>query len=91
MYLLDTAVLLDLRKARSGAADPKLAAWAGGVPREQLFVSMLTLAEIEAYAARAPGGEAGRPSADGSTHSWSPPSATICCRSTWPSRGGEGR
>lgn len=58
MYLLDTAVLLDLRKARSGAADPRLAAWAGGVPREQLFVSVLTLAEIEAHAARMPRGEA---------------------------------
>jgi len=58
MYLLDTAVLLDLRKARSGGADPNLAAWANGVAREQLFVSMLALAEIEALAARAPRGEA---------------------------------
>lgn len=58
MYLLDTSVLLDLRKVRSGAADPRLAAWAGGVPREQLFVSVLTLAEIEALVAGAPRGEA---------------------------------
>lgn len=57
MYLLDTAVLLDLRKARSGGADPNLAAWAGGVAREQLFVSTLALAEIEALAAQAPRGE----------------------------------
>ncbi|WP_313540090.1 PIN domain-containing protein [Sphingomonas sp.] len=57
MYLLDTAVLLDLRKARAGTADPRLAAWASGVPREQLFVSVLALAEIEAQAAKAPRGD----------------------------------
>ncbi|WP_333573940.1 PIN domain-containing protein [Sphingomonas sp.] len=57
MYLLDTPVLLDLRKARSGGGDPRLAAWAGGVPREQLFASALALAEIEALAANAPRGE----------------------------------
>ncbi|WP_084579241.1 PIN domain-containing protein [Sphingomonas azotifigens] len=57
MYLLDTPVLFELRKARSGGADPRVAAWAGDVPREQLFVSALALAEIEALAARAPRGE----------------------------------
>ncbi|WP_066721622.1 PIN domain-containing protein [Sphingomonas pituitosa] len=57
MYLLDTTVLLDLRKARGGEADPRLSAWAGGVPREQLFVSVLALAEVEALAARAPRGD----------------------------------
>ncbi|KTF70499.1 PIN domain-containing protein [Sphingomonas sp. HT-1] len=50
MYLLDTPVVLDLRKAKGGQGDPRLAAWAAGVPREQLFVSALTLAEIEALA-----------------------------------------
>lgn len=58
MYLIDTAVLLDLRTARSGGADPNLVAWAVGVPREQLFLSVLALTEIEALAARAPRGEA---------------------------------
>lgn len=57
MYLLDTPVLLDLRKARGGGADPRLTAWAGGAPREQLFLSVLALAEVEALAARAPRGE----------------------------------
>lgn len=57
MYLLDTPVLLDLRKARSAGADPNLTAWASGVAREQLFVSVLALAEIEAQAVRAPRGE----------------------------------
>lgn len=57
MYLLDTPVLLDLRHARAGGADPRLAAWAAGVPREQLFLSVLALAEIEARAARAPKGD----------------------------------
>lgn len=59
MYLLDTPVLLDLRKARAGGADPRLAAWAANAPREQLFVSALALAEVEARAARAPRGEDG--------------------------------
>lgn len=58
MYLLDTAVLLDLRRARGGGADPNLTAWANSVAREQLFVSALALAEIEALAARSPRGEA---------------------------------
>ncbi|WP_010545255.1 PIN domain-containing protein [Sphingomonas elodea] len=57
MYLLDTAVLLDLRKARSGGADQNLIAWADSVSREQLFVSTLALAEVEAMAARAPRGD----------------------------------
>lgn len=53
MYLLDTPVLLELRNAKAGRANPRLAAWAAGVPREQLFVSVLVLAEIEALAAAA--------------------------------------
>jgi hypothetical protein len=52
MYLLDTGVVLELRKARAGHADPGLAAWAAGVPRQKLFISALTLLEIETAAAR---------------------------------------
>ena len=52
MYLLDTGVVLELRKARAGQSDPGLAAWAGGVARQKLFISALNLLEIENAAAR---------------------------------------
>jgi len=52
MYLLDTALVLELRKARAGEADPGLAAWAGGLARHKLFISALNLLEIENAAAR---------------------------------------
>ncbi|HEX4737818.1 MAG TPA: PIN domain-containing protein [Allosphingosinicella sp.] len=52
MYLLDTPIILELRKARAGQADAGLAAWAAGVPRERLFLSALTLVELEGMATR---------------------------------------
>jgi len=52
MYLLDTPIVLELRKARAGDADPGLAGWAAGVARERLFVSAITLVELEAAAER---------------------------------------
>lgn len=52
MYLLDTGIVLELRKARAGPADAGLAAWATGIARPQLFISALTLLEIENAAAR---------------------------------------
>ena len=52
MYLLDTGVVLELRKARAGQSDPGLAAWAATVARQKLFISALTLLEIENAAAR---------------------------------------
>ena len=52
MYLLDTAIVLDLRKARAGQSDAGLAAWAGGIARQKLFISALNLLEIETAAAR---------------------------------------
>jgi predicted nucleic acid-binding protein len=52
MYLLDTGVVLELRKARAGQSDPGLAAWAGGIARQKLFISALNLLEIENAAAR---------------------------------------
>jgi predicted nucleic acid-binding protein len=52
MYLLDTGVVLELRKARAGQSDPGLAAWAAGVARQKLFISALNLLEIESAAAR---------------------------------------
>jgi predicted nucleic acid-binding protein len=52
MYLLDTGVVLELRKAKSGQSDPGLAAWAATVARQKLFISALNLLEIENAAAR---------------------------------------
>jgi toxin FitB len=52
MYLLDTGVVLELRKARAGQSDPGLAAWAATIARQKLFISALTLLEIEGAAAR---------------------------------------
>ena len=53
MHLLDTAIVFELRNAKAGATDPGLAAWASGVARTSLFISALTLLELEGAAARA--------------------------------------
>ena len=47
MYLLDTNVVSELRKVSSGRADKNLAAWAAGVPASGLFLSAITLLELE--------------------------------------------
>jgi len=53
MYLLDTGLLLDLREARGPRGDPELAAWADRVPAQQMFLSAVSLLELETAAARA--------------------------------------
>ena len=53
MYLLDTPIVFELRKARAGEAETGLATWATGVPRERLFLSAISLVEFEAAVARA--------------------------------------
>lgn len=45
MFLLDTNALSELR--RPERADPGLAAWAAGVAPQELFLSAITLFEIE--------------------------------------------
>jgi predicted nucleic acid-binding protein len=47
MYLLDTNVVSELRKARAGKADCNVAAWANSVPAASLFISAITVHEIE--------------------------------------------
>jgi hypothetical protein len=47
MYLLDTNVVSELRKARSGKADAKVIAWAGSVSASSLFLSVVTVLELE--------------------------------------------
>lgn len=53
MHLLDTEVVHALREAKSGRADAALTAWASGAARASLFVSALTLLELETAIARA--------------------------------------
>jgi predicted nucleic acid-binding protein len=53
MYLLDTGMLVDLREARRPESDPALASWAERVPAQQMFLSAVTLLELENAAARA--------------------------------------
>jgi toxin FitB len=47
MFVLDTNVVSELRKARSGKANPGVAAWAGGIPAALMFLSVISLHELE--------------------------------------------
>lgn len=47
MYLLDTNVVSELRKIRSGKADANVARWADGVDASDLFLSVVTVQELE--------------------------------------------
>ncbi len=47
MYLLDTNVVSELRKVQAGKADPNVARWAGSVDAAELFVSVITVQELE--------------------------------------------
>jgi toxin FitB len=47
MYLLDTNVVSELRKVRAGKANANVAAWAETVAAANLFISAITVHEIE--------------------------------------------
>jgi predicted nucleic acid-binding protein len=47
MYLLDTNVVSELRRATAGKADPRVVAWAASVPVASLFLSVVTVLELE--------------------------------------------
>ncbi|MCI0581828.1 MAG: type II toxin-antitoxin system VapC family toxin [Chloroflexi bacterium] len=47
MFLLDTNVVSELRKVRSGKAAAAVADWATEVPSAQMFVSVITIHELE--------------------------------------------
>jgi predicted nucleic acid-binding protein len=47
MFLLDTNVVFELRKARASKADPRVAAWAAAAPPVTLFLSVITVHELE--------------------------------------------
>ncbi|NTV10041.1 MAG: type II toxin-antitoxin system VapC family toxin [Zoogloea sp.] len=47
MYLLDTNVVSELRKAKTGKADQNVVAWASAVQSASLFLSAITILELE--------------------------------------------
>lgn len=47
MYLLDTNVVSELRKAKAGKADRNVTAWAASVPAAGLFLSAISILELE--------------------------------------------
>lgn len=47
MYLLDTNVISEIRKIQQGKADPHLSAWIKQTPVNQMYISALTLLELD--------------------------------------------
>lgn len=47
MFVIDTNVVSELRKAKAGKADRGVVAWASDVPPADLFVSVISILELE--------------------------------------------
>lgn len=47
MYVLDTNVVSEMRKVRSGKANAGVAEWAAQTPSAEMFVSAITIHELE--------------------------------------------
>jgi predicted nucleic acid-binding protein len=47
MFVLDTNVVSELRKVRAGKADPRVAFWADQVAASDLYLSVITIQELE--------------------------------------------
>lgn len=47
MFLLDTNVVSELRKVKSGSADANVGAWVNSVELQSLYVSAITIGELE--------------------------------------------
>lgn len=47
MFILDTNVVSELRKAKAGKADKNVTAWAASQPAVSLFLSAITILELE--------------------------------------------
>ena len=47
MFLLDTNVVSELRKAKAGRADTNVVAWADSASASGVFVSVITVQELE--------------------------------------------
>ena len=54
MYLLDTNVVSELRKAGVGRADPHVTSWAASVDAAALYISVITVMELEISAPATP-------------------------------------
>jgi predicted nucleic acid-binding protein len=48
MFVLDTNVVSELRKVRTGKADERVAEWADSVEAVNLYISAITVLELEA-------------------------------------------
>jgi len=53
MFLLDTNVISELRKARNGKANPRVVKWSSAQDVSDLFISSITLMELEVGILRA--------------------------------------
>lgn len=47
MYLLDTNVVSELRKAQTGKAEPHVVKWAASIQPETLYLSVVSILELE--------------------------------------------
>lgn len=47
MFILDTNVVSELRKAAAGKADANVVKWASSVDASELFISVITILELE--------------------------------------------
>ena len=47
MYLLDTVVVSETRKIRTGRADPGVASWVAQVDHDLAYISAITIQELE--------------------------------------------
>ena len=47
MYLLDTNIVSELRRAKSGKADKRVIAWAKSIPGIQFYLSAISVLELE--------------------------------------------
>ena len=47
IYLLDTVVVSETRKIRSGRADPTVASWVARVDQDLAYISAITIQELE--------------------------------------------
>jgi predicted nucleic acid-binding protein len=53
MFLLDTNVISELRKAKAGKADHNVVSWESHIPAASLFLSVIVLQELEIGVLRA--------------------------------------
>lgn len=52
MFLLDTPVIAELRKAKAGQADAQVTRWASSTASQNLFISVISLLELDAGVAQ---------------------------------------